>query len=69
MTPPPRVTALARARGITKKDAVRIGVTAELQRTRPPANRLAQLWAENPLPAPTGLAAGKDFCDALSGSP
>lgn len=64
------VAKLAKQRGLTKKDAVRLAVTAELERTAqavPLRERLAALWRENPLPPPTGRVADKAFFDELSG--
>lgn len=64
------VAQLAKQRGITKQDAVRIAVTAELERTAqavPLQERLETLWRENPLPPPTGQVADKEFFDELSG--
>ena len=64
------VAQLAKQRGITKQDAVRIAVKAELERTAqavPLRERLETLWRENPLPPPTGQVADKSFFDELSG--
>ena len=61
---------LARLRGITKQDAVRLAVTAELARAAeavPLRDRLTRLRAAHPLPPATGEAADKAFFDALSG--
>lgn len=61
---------LAKMRGITKQDAVRLAVTAELTRLTevvPLRDRLARLRAEHALPPATGEAADKAFFDALSG--
>ena len=61
---------LARQRGITKQDAVRLAVTAELARATeaiPLRDRLAQRRAAHALPPATGVAADKAFFDALSG--
>ncbi len=66
------VTELARQRGLTKQDAVRLAVTAELERAAraiPLRDRLARLRAAHPLPPPTGERADKAFFDALSGEP
>jgi antitoxin VapB len=64
------VAKLAKQRGLTKQDAVRLAVQAELERTTqavPLRERLAMLWCENPLPPPTGQVADKAFFDELSG--
>ena len=64
------VAQLAKQRGITKQDAVRIAVKAELERTAqavPLRERLEALWRENPLPPSTGQVADKEFFDELSG--
>jgi antitoxin VapB len=61
---------LAKLRGTTKQDAVRLAVTAELERTRdaiPLRERFARLRKTHPLPPPTGTAANKAFFDDLSG--
>ncbi len=61
---------LAKLRGTTKQDAVRLAVTAELERTRdaiPLRERFARLRKTHPLPPPTGAAANKAFFDDLSG--
>jgi antitoxin VapB len=64
------VARLAKLRGISKQDAVRQAVTAELERAgdaEPLRDRFARLRAEHGLPRATGLAADKAFFDALSG--
>lgn len=64
------VRQLAQQRGLTKQDAVRLAVTAELQREAaalPLRDRLARLRAAHKLPPATGEAADKAFFDALSG--
>ena len=64
------VAKLAKERGLTKQDAVRIAVQAELDRTReakPLRERLREWREANPLPPPTGLKADKAFYDDLSG--
>ncbi|WP_082470627.1 type II toxin-antitoxin system VapB family antitoxin [Methylobacterium sp. Leaf86] len=64
------VVKLAKASGVTKSEAVRRAVTAELSRLTPPVplrERLAALRARHPLPKPTGQAADKAFFDDLSG--
>ena len=61
---------LARLRGITTQDAVRLAVTAELARAAeaiPLRDRLASLRAAHPLPPETGAAADQAFFDTLSG--
>ncbi len=64
------VSQLARLRGLSKQDAVRLAVKAELDRTAatvPLRERLAKLWEAHPLPARTGNLADKAFFDDLSG--
>lgn len=64
------VARLAKQRGLSKQDAVKLAVTAELQRTNeeiPLRERLRRLWEEHPLPPPTGKIADKAFFDELSG--
>lgn len=64
------VTTLAKRRRLTKQDAVKLAVVAELARDdakMPLLERLEQLWRDNPLPPATGLAADKAFFDELSG--
>ena len=66
------VTKLAKERGITKQAAVRLAVQAELargQEAKPLRERMREWRQANPLPPPTGLAAGKAFFDDLSGEP
>jgi antitoxin VapB len=66
------VAQLAKERGITKQDAVRLAVTAELKRAqnaKPLRERIRQWREANPLPPPTGLHADKAFFDDLSGEP
>ncbi len=66
------VAALAKLRGVSKQDAVRLAVTAELQRleTEIPLREIfAALRSAHPLPPPTGLPADKAFFDELSGEP
>jgi antitoxin VapB len=63
------VDQLAKQRGLSKQDAVKLAVRAELDRARnavPLRDRFAALRASHPLPPATGDAAGKDFFDALS---
>jgi len=60
----------ARLRGITKQDAVRLAIAAELARAAeavPLRDRLSRLWAEHPLSPATGDVADKAFFDGLSG--
>ena len=64
------VATLANLRGVSKKEAVRQAVTAELRRAShavPIRQRLEQFWADHPLPAKTGEVADKAFFDDLSG--
>lgn len=64
------VATLAKAKGVTKSEAVRAAVKAKLDRLEPKIplrDRLAALRARHPLPAPTGLDADKAFFDELSG--
>lgn len=64
------VTRLAKLRGLTKQDAVKLAVKAELARDGsdvPLREKFAALRAKYPLPEPTGLAADKAFFDDLSG--
>lgn len=64
------VARLAKERGMTKQDAVRMAVQAELDRARdakPVSERMREWRAAHPLPPPTGLAADKAFFDDLSG--
>jgi antitoxin VapB len=64
------VAKLAKERGITKQDAVRLAVMAELERARDakPLRERIRAWREaNPFPPPTGLKADKAFFDDLSG--
>lgn len=66
------VAELAKQRGISKQEAVRIAVSAELDRIKesiPLRERFAALRAAHPLPPPTGLLADKAFFDDLSGEP
>lgn len=65
------VARLARLRGLSPQDAVRLAVIAELRRMGdeiPLRERLAKLHAEHPLPPPTGKIADKAFFDELSGN-
>ena len=64
------VAQLARQRGLTKQDAVKLAVQAELDRSReviPLRDRFASLREAYPLPPPTGELADKAFFDELSG--
>ena len=64
------VTQLARKRGVSKQDAVRSAVEAELQRIAdaiPLRERIAMWRKEHPMPPPTGQEADKLFFDDLSG--
>jgi antitoxin VapB len=64
------VAQLATLRGISKQDAVKLAVTAELNRVAeeiPLRERLAAFRASHPLPPLTGLVADKAFFDDLSG--
>jgi antitoxin VapB len=64
------VAKLAKLRGMTKQDAVRLAVQAELDRTAeaiPLQQRLEALWRDNPLPPATGQFADKAFFDELWG--
>ena len=64
------VDQLARLRGLSKQDAVKMAVQAELERAAnsiPLRDRFAAVRAEHPLPPPTGEQADKAFFDDLSG--
>ncbi len=64
------VADLARKRGVSKQDAVRLAVTAELARiaeVTPLRDRIAAWRKEHPLPPATGQQADKAFFDDLSG--
>jgi antitoxin VapB len=64
------VAKLAQLRGITKQDAVRLAVQAELDREEaavPIRQRLQAYWDSNRMPPATGLKADKAFFDDLSG--
>ena len=66
------VSQLAKLRGVSKQDAVRIAVQAELERASeavPLRDRFAALRQAHPLPPVTGEAADKPFFDELSGEP
>ena len=64
------VAQLARKRGVSKQEAVRHAVQAELQHMTaaiPLRERIAAWRREHKLPPPTGQAADKAFFDELSG--
>jgi antitoxin VapB len=64
------VAELARKRGVSKQEAVRLAVQAELQRIAeaiPLRERIAAWRKEHPMPTPTRLKADKAFFDELSG--
>jgi len=64
------VAELARLRGLSKQDAVKLAVQAELDRVTeavPLRIRFAALRSAHPLPPSTGEKADKDFFDELSG--
>ncbi|HEY0424953.1 MAG TPA: type II toxin-antitoxin system VapB family antitoxin [Rhodopila sp.] len=64
------VAEFARLRGITKQDAVKVAVQAELDRAEqavPLRVRFAALRRASPLPPATGDVADKAFFDELSG--
>lgn len=64
------VTQLAALRGLSKQDAVKLAVRAELERVEeetPLRDRFAALRAAHPLPPATGDKADKRFFDDLSG--
>jgi antitoxin VapB len=60
---------LAKRRGTTKQDAVKLAVQAALECDVPLRERLAQWHKLHPLPPPTGEIADKAFFDDLSGEP
>lgn len=64
------VAQLAKQRGVSKQDAVRMAVQAELRRMAdaiPLRERMALWRKEHPMPPPTGKTADKAFFDELSG--
>ena len=64
------VAKLAKLRSVSKQDAVKLAVQAELERAEeavPLRDRFAALRAAHPLPPSTGEAADKAFFDELSG--
>jgi antitoxin VapB len=66
------VAQFAKLRGVSKQDAVRIAVQAELERATEAVSlrdRFAALREAHPLPPATGEAADKQFFDELSGEP
>jgi antitoxin VapB len=64
---------LAKLRGLTKQDAVRLAVQAKFDPAQGPQGAIplrvpvAALRAAHPLPPQTGKTADKDFFDDLSG--
>lgn len=63
------VAELAKARGVSKQDAVKMAVKAELDREMrsvPLRDRMSAWRADHPLPSPTGHEADKAFFDDLS---
>jgi len=66
------VAQFAKLRGLSKQDAVRLAVQAELDRATaavPLRDRFAALRQAHPLPPATDKRADKAFFDALSGEP
>lgn len=66
------VDRLAKLRRISKQEAVKQAVTAELERSTesvPLRDRFAALRLQHKLPPPTGEVADKAFFDDLSGDP
>ena len=64
------VAKLAKLRSVSKQDAVKLAVQAELERAEeaiPLRDRFAALRAAHPLPPSTGEVADKAFFDELSG--
>jgi antitoxin VapB len=64
------VDKLAKMRGLSKQDAVKMAVQAELDRVTnliPLRDRFAAVRAKHPLPAPTGEQADKAFFDDMNG--
>jgi len=64
------VDQLARMRGLSKQDAVKMAVQAELDRAAnliPLRDRFAAVRAKHPLPPPTGEQADKAFFDQVTG--
>ena len=66
------VAELARKRGVSKQEAVRLAVQAELRRMPevvPLRERIAAWRKAHPLPPPIGVIADEAFFDDLSGDP
>lgn len=66
------VAQLAKQRGISKQEAVRLAVQSELRRMAaaiPLRERIAAWRREHPMPPATGQKADKSFFDDLSGEP
>jgi antitoxin VapB len=66
------VAQLASKRGVSKQNAVRQAVQAELDRMAsaiPLRERIAAWRKEHPMPPPTGEQADKAFFDELCGEP
>lgn len=64
------VAQLAKLRGVSKQDAVKLAVQAELDRAEeavPLRDRFAALRAARPLPPSTGKVADRAFFDNRSG--
>jgi antitoxin VapB len=64
------VDQLSRLRGLSKQDAVKMAVRAELDRLAnltPLRERFAMVRAKHPLPPPTGQLADKTFFDDVTG--
>jgi antitoxin VapB len=64
------VAEFAKLRGVSKQDAVKIAIQAELERAAqaiPLRDRFAALRQAHPLPPSTGTIADKAFFDDLSG--
>jgi antitoxin VapB len=64
------VDRLAKLRGLSKQDAVKMAVQAELDRAAnliPLRDRFAAVRAQHPLPPPTGQQADKTFFDEVTG--
>jgi antitoxin VapB len=64
------VAKLAKMRGVSKQDAVRLAVQAELERmveAVPLRERIAAWRKEHPMPPPTGQKADKAFFDDWPG--
>jgi antitoxin VapB len=64
------VARLAKLRGLTERDTVRLAIQAELDRAQkaiPLRTRVQALQAAYPLPPLTGRTADKGFFDDLSG--